>query len=97
MDHMEDAPREQDRVGGVVLYLAKFSTGHVACGDMNKEQGGGVEGSRRLRPESAHLQEHAVQPARIHPSRSHGDRTSSTMSRLQELQGMSVSNGQPVI
>jgi hypothetical protein len=39
MDHTEDAPRERDRVGGVVLYQSEFSTGHVACGDMNKVAG----------------------------------------------------------
>ncbi len=39
MDHMKDAPREWARWEGVVLYQSEFSTGHVACGDMNKVVG----------------------------------------------------------
>jgi hypothetical protein len=30
MDHMKDAPREQDRAEGVVLYQSEFNTGYVA-------------------------------------------------------------------
>jgi hypothetical protein len=37
MDHMKDAPQEQDRAEGVVLYHSKFNTGYVACGDMSHE------------------------------------------------------------
>ncbi len=37
MDHMKDALREQERVEGVVLYQLEFSTGYVACRDMNQE------------------------------------------------------------
>jgi hypothetical protein len=32
MDHMKDAPREQDRVEGIVLYQSEFNTGYVATG-----------------------------------------------------------------
>jgi hypothetical protein len=35
MDHMEEAPREEDRAQGVVLYSSKFGTGYVAGGDMS--------------------------------------------------------------
>jgi hypothetical protein len=44
MDHMKDAPREQARKEGVVLYQSEFDTGHVACGDMGRmvvEKGAG--------------------------------------------------------
>jgi hypothetical protein len=34
VDHMKDAPREQPRKEGVVLYQSEFSTGHVVCGNM---------------------------------------------------------------
>jgi hypothetical protein len=34
MDQMKDAPKEQARQEGVVLYQYEFSTGHVVCGDM---------------------------------------------------------------
>jgi hypothetical protein len=34
VDHMKDAPREQARKEGVVLYQSEFSTGQVACGEM---------------------------------------------------------------
>jgi hypothetical protein len=36
MDHMKNAPREQGREEGVVLYQSEFNTGYVACGDMNQ-------------------------------------------------------------
>jgi hypothetical protein len=36
MDIMKDAPREQARKKGAVLYQSDFSTGHVACGDMGR-------------------------------------------------------------
>jgi hypothetical protein len=34
MDHMEEAPREEDRAQGVALYRSKFGTGYVAGGNM---------------------------------------------------------------
>ncbi len=36
MDHMRNAPREQEREEGVVLYQSEFNTGYMACGDMNQ-------------------------------------------------------------
>ncbi len=44
MDHMKNAPKEQERGGGVMLYKSEFNTGHVACGNMNKLEGLRVEG-----------------------------------------------------
>jgi hypothetical protein len=35
MDQMKDAPREQARREGIVLNQYEFSTGHVACADIN--------------------------------------------------------------
>jgi hypothetical protein len=49
MDHMKNTPREQARGDGVVLYQTEFSTGHMACGDMNKETGVKVAGHSDLR------------------------------------------------
>jgi hypothetical protein len=37
MDHMEDAPQEEDRAQGVVLYCSKFGTGYIAGGDMGHQ------------------------------------------------------------
>ncbi len=34
MDHMEEAPREEDRAQGVALYRSRFGTGYVAGGNM---------------------------------------------------------------
>jgi hypothetical protein len=34
MDHMEEAPREEDRAQGVALYSSRFGTGCVAGGNM---------------------------------------------------------------
>jgi hypothetical protein len=39
MDHIKDAPREQARGEGDVLYQSEFSTGHVVCGNINKVTG----------------------------------------------------------
>jgi hypothetical protein len=39
MDHVEDAPREEDRALSVALYRSKFGTGYVAGGDMNYQLG----------------------------------------------------------
>jgi hypothetical protein len=39
MDHMEEAPREEDRAQGVALYRSKFGTGYVAGGDMSYQPG----------------------------------------------------------
>ncbi len=49
MDHMKNAPREQARGEGVVLYQSEFSTGHVACGDMNKMMGLEVAGGSGIK------------------------------------------------
>jgi hypothetical protein len=43
MDYMKNAPKEQVREDGVVLYQSEFNTGYVACGDMNRAGGNGVE------------------------------------------------------
>jgi hypothetical protein len=37
MDHMEDAPQEEDRAQGVVLYCSKFCTRYTASGDMGRQ------------------------------------------------------------
>jgi hypothetical protein len=34
MDHMEEAPREEDRAQGVALYSSRFGTGYVTGGNM---------------------------------------------------------------
>ncbi len=34
MDHMEEAPREEERAQGVALYSSKFGTGYVTGGNM---------------------------------------------------------------
>jgi hypothetical protein len=39
MDHMEEAPREEDRAHGVALYRSKFGTGSVAGGNMSYQLG----------------------------------------------------------
>ncbi len=39
MDHMEEAPREEDQAQGVALYRSKFGTGYVAGGDMSYQLG----------------------------------------------------------
>jgi hypothetical protein len=44
MDHMNNAPREQERGEGVVLYQSEFNTGYVACGNMNRSEDHRVEG-----------------------------------------------------
>jgi hypothetical protein len=49
MDHMKDAPKEQAREEGIVLYQSEFSTRHVACGNMNKVAGLKVEGGSDLK------------------------------------------------
>jgi hypothetical protein len=37
MDRMEDAPQEEDRAQGVVLYCLKFGTRYIAGGDMGRQ------------------------------------------------------------
>jgi hypothetical protein len=37
MDHMENAPQEEDRAQGVVLYCSKFGTGYIVSGDMGRQ------------------------------------------------------------
>ncbi len=44
MDHMKNAPREQERGEGVVLYQSEFNTRYVACGNMNRSEDHRVEG-----------------------------------------------------
>jgi hypothetical protein len=44
MDHMKNAPKEQEWGDGVVLYKSEFNTGYVACRNMNKSEGHRVEG-----------------------------------------------------
>ncbi len=39
MDHMEEAPREQERAQGVALYSSRFGTGYVTGGDMTHPPG----------------------------------------------------------
>ncbi len=39
MDHMDEAPREEDQAQGVALYRSKFGTGYVAGGDMSYQLG----------------------------------------------------------
>jgi hypothetical protein len=34
LDHMEEAPREEDRAQGVALYRSRFGTGYVTGGNM---------------------------------------------------------------
>ncbi len=36
VDHMKDAPREQARREGLVLYRSEFRTGYVACSNMGE-------------------------------------------------------------
>jgi hypothetical protein len=45
MDHMKNAPRQQRREDGVVLYQSEF-TGYMACGDMNQ---GSTAGMQKIR------------------------------------------------
>jgi hypothetical protein len=49
MDHMKNAPREQRREGGVMLYRSEFNTGYMACRDMNQVGAGGVQENPMLR------------------------------------------------
>jgi hypothetical protein len=39
MDHMEEAPREEERAQGVALYSSKFGTGYVTGGNMTQPFG----------------------------------------------------------
>jgi hypothetical protein len=39
MDHMEEAPREEERAQGVALYSSKFGTGYITGGDMTHPPG----------------------------------------------------------
>jgi hypothetical protein len=39
MDHMEEAPREEERAQGVALYSSKFGTGYVTGGNMTHPLG----------------------------------------------------------
>ncbi len=39
MDHMEEAPREEERAQGVALYSSRFSTGYVTSGNMTYPPG----------------------------------------------------------
>jgi hypothetical protein len=39
MDHMKDAPKEQAKQEGIVLYSSEFGTRYVACGNMGKLAG----------------------------------------------------------
>jgi hypothetical protein len=39
MDHMEEAPREEERAQGVALYSSKFGTGYVTGGNMTLPPG----------------------------------------------------------
>jgi hypothetical protein len=39
MDHMEEAPREEERAQGVALYSSRFGTGYVTGGDMTHPPG----------------------------------------------------------
>jgi hypothetical protein len=49
MDHMKNAPREQERGDGVVLYQSESNTGYVACGDLNWVGGHRVEGKPKTK------------------------------------------------
>ncbi len=40
VDHMRDAPKEQDRGSDLDLYRSEFGTGYVACGNMCEAEGG---------------------------------------------------------
>ncbi len=40
VDHMRDAPKEQDRERDLDLYRSEFGTGYVACGNMCEAEGG---------------------------------------------------------
>jgi hypothetical protein len=39
MDHMEEAPREEERAQGVALYSSRFGTGYVTGGNMTHPPG----------------------------------------------------------
>jgi hypothetical protein len=39
LDHMEEAPREEERAQGVALYSSKFGTGYVTGGNMTYQPG----------------------------------------------------------
>jgi hypothetical protein len=49
MDRMRNAPGEQGREDGVVLYRSEFNTGYMAYGDMNQAEAGGAQENSVLR------------------------------------------------
>jgi hypothetical protein len=87
MDHMEEAPREEERAQGVALYSSKFGTGYVTGRNDVPTWAGAYLGK------GAELSHHTVQYSRVHTCGGHGDRTAMQMSCMPELQGMSVSHG----
>jgi hypothetical protein len=38
MDHMEDAPREQEKGKNIVLYKSAFGTCYMVCGNMSSKE-----------------------------------------------------------
>ncbi len=89
MDHMEEAPREEDRAQGIALYRSRFGTGYVAGGNMSYQLGH----QHRAEP-PAKVLSWVVQPSGVHTSGSYGDRSAPQISCLQELQRVPVPYGQ---
>jgi hypothetical protein len=95
MDHMRNAPKEQGREDGIVLYRSEFNTGYMACGDIKQ-----VEANRaqeNSEPRVLSCCSTLFNPPEFIPARGYGDRTATEMPSLQELQRMPVPYGQPVI
>ncbi len=89
MDHMEEAPREEERGQGVALYSSRFGTGYVTGGNMTYLPGQEPTSVRVLSCRTT-----LFNPPRVHTRGGHGDRTSPQMPCMPELQGVSVPHGQ---
>jgi hypothetical protein len=92
MDQMENAPWEEDRAQGVAMYRSEFGTGIGSRWE--HELPARQPGLSRTLSEGPKLLERAVQPPRVHTSRSHGNGGALQVPRLQELQGVPVPHGQ---
>ncbi len=94
MDPVKDAPQEQARQEGIMLYKSEFGTGYMACSNMSE-----VERHKKFVGTESRVSAAEVRYSTlgVHPCRGHGNRTPQKMPCLQELQRMSVSQGQSVV
>jgi hypothetical protein len=94
MDHMKNAPKEQGREDGIVLYGSEFNTGYMACGDMNQAGGNGVAAGPV--PKVLSCRNTLSNPPEFIPAEAMGT-IAPEVPGLQELQRVPVPHGQPIV